>query len=111
MNEMNVKEAAEKWGREKGITVTADQQVEELQADFKTAQGMNAALKSDLEHCERVNTKLQAKNKQLKRALRKYGRCWSGCDSRAVLVESEGKGKGWYAADCTCGFDKALKGK
>ncbi len=54
---------------------------------------------------------LKAENDRLKKALKKYGRCWSGCDSRAVLVESEGKGKGWYAADCTCGFDKALKGK
>ena len=53
----------------------------------------------------------QAENKRLKKALKEYGRCWSGCDSRAVLVESEGKGKGWYAAYCTCGFDKALKGK
>ncbi|KKK53750.1 hypothetical protein LCGC14_3091640 [marine sediment metagenome] len=108
---MNVKEAAEKWGREKGITVTADQQVEELQADFKIAQGMNAALKSDLEHCERVNTKLQAKNKQLKRALKKYGRCLCGCCCRAVLVESKGKGKGRYAKECDCGFEKALKGE
>ena len=30
---MNVKEFAEKWGREKGITVTADQRIEELEAE------------------------------------------------------------------------------
>ena len=33
VSNMNVKEAVEKWGRERGIIVTADQRIEELEAE------------------------------------------------------------------------------
>ncbi len=54
-------------------------------------------------------TQLQAENKKLKKALKRYGR-HIDCDSNAILVESKGKGKGWYSAPCSCGFEHALKG-
>ncbi len=54
-------------------------------------------------------SQLQAENKRLKKALKRYGR-HQQCDCQSILVESKGKGKGWYPKKCSCGFEQALKG-
>ncbi len=55
MNEMNVKEAAEKWGREHKITVTADQRIKELEAEVaKKDKALKYAIRFlDPKQCDR----------------------------------------------------------
>lgn len=48
--------------------------------------------------------KLQAENKKLKAALKKYGRCKDDCAYVQGL-------KGNSIEDCDCGFEKAVKGE
>ncbi len=92
---------------EHGITVAAKKKIDELQArnDRQTEEI------TKLWGLTKRNDMLQAEKKRLKKALKKYGRCLCGCCNRAVLVESKGKGKGWYAKKCDCGFEQTLKEK
>lgn len=83
--------------------MTEGEVIKQLKAELEAANHDYAELMKE-------RTDYVAENERLKKALKKYGRHYQ-CDCRAVLVERKGKGKGWYPADCNCGFDQALQGK
>lgn len=57
---------------------------------------------------DKLITELQAELDKTRESLKIYGR-HVHCDCNAVLVESKGKGKGWYPKECSCGLEQALK--
>ena len=80
---------------------------EQLRTEIKRLQTIIDNRAEDLEVKAKYEI-VQAEIKELKKALKRYGR-HIDCDSNAILVESKGKGKGWYPAPCSCGFAQALK--